>query len=193
MIRLKSLFTIVSILAVAGFSFASAQNNILTVNVNGAAQQYYKVVELMEELGKVQEQARDQIATMEEGGKGLVQEFEELVEQAKSEILTEEARKDAEKEALAKRGRIQEKQTEIREYLANTERSMQARQQTQMNVFIKEISDVIDGIREERGATLVLDVSGASSNGLPIVLFATPENDITADVVAKINATQPAE
>lgn len=193
MIRLKSLISVVSVIALAAISSVRAENVILTVNVNSAAQQYYKVVALMEELGAVQEQARGQIESMEEGGKSLLEDYEELVQQAQSEILTEEARKDAEKDAMAKRGEIQAKQNEIREYLSNTERSMQTRQQTQMSVFIKEITDVIDGIREARGATLVLDTSGASSNGLPTVLYSAPANDITAEVVAKINATQEAE
>ncbi|MCH6254928.1 OmpH family outer membrane protein [Puniceicoccaceae bacterium K14] len=191
MIRLKSLITVCA-LALASIS-AQAENVILTVNVNSAAQEYYKVKALMEELGAVKDQAQEQVESMEEGGKELVQEFEELVEQAKSEILTEEARKDAEKDALAKRSEIQAKENEIREYLTNTERSMAARQQTQMSVFVKEIVDVIEEIREARGATLVLDSSGASNNGLPTILYTAPENDITEEVIEKVNSTQTEE
>lgn len=191
---IKSLFSLSAIAAVAilGAASAQAELTILTVSVGRAADQYYKVQDLRQELEADQQKAQEQAGKISEEGKGLEQQFRELVQQAQSDILTEDARKDAANDAEAKRQEILLKQNELNQYIQSVQRQAAARQSTQMTLFTKDIMEVITEISKERNATLVLDTSGASQNGMPTVLSFDDSIDITEEVIKRINADQPA-
>ena len=95
-----------------GSVLAQAETVILTISVNGAAEQYYKVQEFLEQIQATQEQAQERVASINEEGKTLEQEYQELVEQAGSDILTEQARNDAKEDARVKYQEIAQKQND---------------------------------------------------------------------------------
>ena len=192
---IKSFISILSILAVAGFGSATAQAEtvILTISVNRAAEQFYKVQDFLKELQNSQEQAQERVQSITDEGRSLEQEYKELAEQANSDILTEQARDEAKKDAQIKIQEIQQKQNELRQFAENVQRQMAQRQSTQMSLFTKEIMEVVNEVSKEKGAALVLDTSGASANGMPVVIPYDDSIDITAEVVSRINASKPAE
>ncbi|MEM9159419.1 MAG: OmpH family outer membrane protein, partial [Verrucomicrobiota bacterium] len=155
--------------------------------------EYYKVKEFISDLQGTEEQAQQKVASLQEEGKTMLTEYEELVAQAQSEILTEEARQEAGVEANAMGETIRAKELEIRQFVQNTQRSIQARRSTQMRLFFKEIDEAIKEVAAEVGATLVLDTSGAKSNGLSAVIYSDGTEDITDEVVKRINATEGQE
>jgi Skp family chaperone for outer membrane proteins len=59
--------------------------------------------------------------------------------------------------------------------------------------MLEEIQKVIDTLAYERGITLVLDVSGSSNIGAPVVVYSSAAYDITDDVLAILNRERPAE
>ncbi len=186
-----------TLISILGFTLAASlstlmaqQPVVLTVDVARAATEYYRVQEFAEEINTTQEQGRERIGKMNEEGQALMQEYQELVEQAGSDILTTEAREEATEDAKAKAAEIQQKQAEIEQFVNNMQRSIEARNRTQMSLYTKDIKDVIDAIAEEKGATLVFDLSGASRNGMPTVIYASSSYEITDDVIARINATK---
>ena len=176
-----------------GSVLAQAETVILTISVNGAAEQYYKVQEFLEQIQATQEQAQERVASINEEGKTLEQEYQELVEQAGSDILTEQARNDAKEDARIKYQEIAQKQNELRQFAENVQRQLAARQNTQMSLFTKEIMEVVTELAKERSASLVLDTSGASQNGMPTVYAFDNSMDITAEVVTRINASKSEE
>ncbi len=189
---MKTLISSLTLLAVAGFGAVSAhaESVILTISVNSAAEQYYKVQEFLEQIQATQEQAQERVASINEEGKTLEQEYKELVEQAGSDILTEDARNDAKEDARIKYQEIAQKQNELRQFAENVQRQLAARQNTQMSLFTKEIMEVVTEVAKERSASLVLDTSGASQNGMPTVYTFDESMDITAEVVKRINASK---
>lgn len=192
---MKTLISSLSLLVVTslGTVIAKAEVVILTISVNSAAEQYYKVQDFLEQIQATQEQAQERVAAINEEGKTLEQEYKELVEQAGSDILTETARNDAKEDARIKYQEIAQKQNELRQFAENVQRQLAARQNTQMSLFTKEIMEVVSEVAKERGASLVLDTSGASQNGMPTVISFDETIDITAEVVERINATQGEE
>lgn len=192
---IKTFISSLTLLAVAGFGAvsASAETVILTISVNGAAEQYYKVQEFLEQIQATQEQAQERVASINEEGKTLEQEYKELVEQAGSDILTETARNDAKEDARIKYQEIAQKQNELRQFAENVQRQLAARQNTQMSLFTKEIMEVVTEVAKERSASLVLDTSGASQNGMPTVYTFDDSMDITAEVVERINESKGEE
>jgi len=192
---MKTFISSLTLLAVAGFGAVSAhaETVILTISVNSAAEQYYKVQEFLAQIQATQEQAQERVAAINEDGKTLEQEYKELVEQAGSDILTEDARNDAKEDARIKYQEIAQKQNELRQFAENVQRQLAARQNTQMSLFTKEIMEVVTEVAKERSASLVLDTSGASQNGMPTVYTFDESMDITAEVVKRINATKGEE
>ena len=117
---------------------AGAVRHLFPVEVvNDAAERYYKVQEFMKEIQDSQTQAQERVANINEEGKALEQEYQELVEQAGSDILTEEARNDAKEDARIKYQEIAQKQNELRQFAENVQRQLAARQSTQMSLFTK--------------------------------------------------------
>ena len=53
--------------------------------------------------------------------------------------------------------------------------------------------EVVTELAKERSASLVLDTSGASQNGMPTVYTFDDSMDITAEVVTRINASKSEE
>jgi len=192
---MKTFISSLTLLAMTGFVsvLAPAENVILTISVNSAAEQYYKVQEFLQQIQVTQEQAQERVASINEEGKTLEQEYQELVEQAGSDILTEQARNDAKEDARIKYQEIAQKQNELRQFAENVQRQLAARQNTQMSLFTKEIMEVVTEVAKERSASLVLDTSGASQNGMPTVYTFDESMDITAEVVTRINATKGEE
>lgn len=192
---MKTFISSLTLLAMTGFGsvLAQAETVILTISVNGAAEQYYKVQEFLEQIQATQEQAQERVASINEEGKTLEQEYQELVEQAGSDILTEQARNDAKEDARIKYQEIAQKQNELRQFAENVQRQLAARQNTQMSLLTKEIMEVVTEVAKERSASLVLDTSGASQNGMPTVYTFDDSMDITAEVVTRINASKSEE
>ena len=192
---IKFYTSLLTILAVASFGSASAKAEfvILTISVNKAAEQFYKVQDFLKELQSSQEQAQERVQAINDEGKSLEQEYTELAEQANSDILTEEARNEAKQDAGIKYQEIAQKQNELRQFAENVQRQMAQRQGTQMSLFTKEIMEVVTEVSKEREASLVLDTSGVSQNGMPAVISFDASIDITEEVVKRINADKPAD
>jgi Skp family chaperone for outer membrane proteins len=192
---IKFYTSLLTILALASFGSASAKAElvILTISVNKAAEQFYKVQDFLKELQSSQEQAQERVQAINDEGKSLEQEYTELAEQANSDILTEEARNEAKQDAGIKYQEIAQKQNELRQFAENVQRQMAQRQGTQMSLFTKEIMEVVTEVSKEREASLVLDTSGASQNGMPAVISFDASIDITEEVVKRINSEKPAD
>ena len=190
---IKSITSFSALIFAVGFGSvaASAETVILTISVNDAAERFYKVQEFMKEIQNSQTQAQERVANINEEGKALEQEYQELVEQAGSDILTEEARNDAREDARIKYQEIAQKQNELRQFAENVQRQLAARQSTQMSLFTKEIMEVVTEVSKERSASLVLDTSGISQNGMPSVISFDETMDITQEVIDRINADAP--
>ena len=190
---IKSITSFSALIFAVGFGSvaASAETVILTISVNDAAERFYKVQEFMKEIQNSQTQAQERVANINEEGKALEQKYQELVEQAGSDILTEEARNDAREDARIKYQEIAQKQNELRQFAENVQRQLAARQGTQMSLFTKEIMEVVTEVSKERSASLVLDTSGISQNGMPSVISFDETMDITQEVIDRINADAP--
>ena len=192
MTRFKTLLSLFSAIAMAAVS-AHAEDVIITVKVDEALNKYYKVQEFLAEMEESEGQAREKATAMETEINAQVAEFEELREQAKSDILTEEARKEAMQDGQAKAQQIQAKDQELRKFLAETQRQFSARRQQQLNVFYQDIAEVVTDISKNRGATLVIDISARAGDGRAPVLYTDGSYDITPEVIEQINATQGME
>ena len=57
--------------------------------------------------------------------------------------------------------------------------------------ILKEVTDVVQKEAKDAGYLLVLDKSGNTLNGLPSLVFAQDNLDITADIIKILNKNAP--
>jgi outer membrane protein len=191
---LKKLFILtISICAFAATAGAQSELKIVTVNLGKALGEYYKTEQAVEKLNADQNQAIAKIDEMQKAGNALVEQYNEMEEQSKNIALTESARAKAKEDAQKKVEEIQAKQSELQQYSTNAQRMLDQQRQTSQTLMLDEIQKVIDALAYERGVSLVLDVSGASAIGAPVVLYSSAAYDITDDVLAILNRDKPAE
>ena len=184
----------IAVVALAGLcSFAAAQPalKVVTVDMNRLLKDYYKSADATAKLQEAGKKAEEQIEQMNNQGKELIEQFKEMEEQSKSLLLSAEARKKAEDDARAKLEEIQRKDAEVKGFAANTQRALQQRMGTTMQLLLEEIQTVATDIAKKRGATLLLDTSGPTQLGIPQILYADASYDITEEVLTEINKDAP--
>lgn len=194
--RSISLISLLSAVAIAGVCVPAAsakEDVILTVEVDTALDSYYKVKSFLAEMQKSEEQAQAAASAIEQEGNALVQEFQDLREQANSDILTEDARQEAYEDAQKKMQEIQAKENELRKFLSETQRQLNGRRQQQINIFYRDVAAVVEEISKERGATLVIDISARAGDGRAPVMYTDGSYDVTPEVIERVNATEGQE
>ncbi|MBK1879784.1 OmpH family outer membrane protein [Pelagicoccus mobilis] len=191
--RFKSLLLTLGAMLVAITSQSAAEDVIITVKIDEALATYYKVEAFAAEMAKDEEKARAAATAIEEEGTALVEEFQDLREQSTSDILMEEAKKEAAMDAQAKMEEIQQKEQQLRQFVTQTRQQFAARRQQQLNLFYQEIAEVVTEISKERNATLVIDITALAGDGRAPVLYTDGSYDITPEVIERINATKGEE
>ncbi len=191
--RFKSLLVVLSAIAMAATSLRANEDVIVTVKVDEALGAYYKVQNFMAEMEKSEEEARTKASEIEAQGTALVEQFQELREQANSDILMEEAKQEATQDAQKKMQEIQAKEQELRQFVGQTRQQFAAIRQQQLNAYYQEVAEVVTEIAKDRNATLVIDITARAGDGRAPVLYTDGSYDITPLVIERINATEGQE
>jgi len=121
------------------------------------------------------------LGMQQQGNVMLIAPLDEIASRAK-----------AEGEAQKKLQDIQRKQGEVQTFSTNTQRSLQQRNKIQQGLLLEEITKVAADLAKRKGATVVVDKSGPSLLGTPVVVYFDPAYDITEEVITEINKDRPA-
>jgi len=184
-------FLAMAALGTGSMAFAQPALKLVTVDIAKTYDTYYKAQEGNAKFQDAKQKAQEQADEYRKQGQLMVDEWRELGEQAKSTLLTPEARTKAEQAAAKKMEDIQRKQGEMQQFLQSTERSLQQQMLTRRELLLDEITKTANDIAKRKGATLVIDKSGPSGFGIPTVLYADPAYDITEETIAEINKDRP--
>lgn len=184
---------LVVLLALATAASAQPALKLVTVDLVRAYESYWKTQEKEMQLADTAQKAQEDIERMKSEGKLIVDEARALQEKAGSDLLTAEAREQANAEFQQKALEVQKKEQQLQQFVANTDRQLQLRHKNHQELMLGEISDVVQAIGKARGATLILDTSGPTAVGISNVLWADEGYDITDQVIAKLNESKPAD
>lgn len=187
--------TLLPLAAVAfGAALANAQPALKVVVVDMAKvyDTHYKTEEANVKFNDAAQRAQEQLDQLNKQIQSAADEFKTLVEESRSTVLSEQARTQATTNAQKKREEIERMNAEAQNFRANTQRSLQQRAKNHRDLIMDEIMKVVNDISRAKGATLVLDKSGPSVFGVPVVLHADAAYDITEEVVKEVNKDRPA-
>jgi outer membrane protein len=189
-------------IALAGLFLASGLSSqaadapavkLATVDVVKVMASYWKKqdseMKIQETAKAAQEYLQKEGAAIDEIKKTL----DEAVEQGRSSMLTEEAKKKAMADAERIYQQLQEKGQQAEQFKENKEREIAQRRGNDNNMFFAEIRDAVLAITKAKGATVVIDTSGRSNIGISTIIFADPGFDVTDDVIAAVNKSMPAD
>lgn len=181
-------------IAVAGTAaLAQPAFKLATVNLARAYENYWETKKSDTELEFDRQRAMQKIEDMQKQGQSLVDEFKSLDDKSKNTALSKDARDAAATEARGMFERIREKEQQVQQFVTDTQRLLQRQQQIRREMLIENISKVVQTVGKGRGATVIVDTSGPTANGVSAVVFADPGFDITEEVIRELNKNQPAD
>ncbi len=178
--------------ACALMSFAQPALKVVVVDMAKVYDTHFKTEEANAKFNDAAQRAREELDKLNKQIQTAAEEFKVLVEDSRSTVLNEAARNKAANDAQKKREEIERMQGEGQNFSANTQRSLQQRAKNHRDLIMDEIMKVVNEVSRARGATLVLDRSGPSVFGIPVVLHADAAYDVTDEVVKEVNKDRPA-
>lgn len=189
---IRSLIASVGLLAGAAALHAQATLKIVVVDMAKVYDTHYKTEEANAKFNDAAQRAQEQLEQINKQIQSAADEYKALVEQTKSPLANDQARAKAGEDANRKMEDIQRMNNEAQNFRANTQRSLQQRAKNHRDLIMDEIMKVVNDLSRAKGATLVLDKSGPSILGIPVVLYSDASYDITEDVVKEVNKDRPA-
>ncbi|MDR0353438.1 MAG: OmpH family outer membrane protein [Opitutaceae bacterium] len=186
-----SIKTLIAIAAIGTTALlAPAQTlKVGTIDINKALDGYWKTQEERAVIEQYQQRAREGTEKIVNEGRELAKEFEEAKTRSESAIASEQARKDAAIAAQAMLQRLQEKEQERQQYIANANQTIQNQLESSRRSLLEKITEIASGIAKKKSITLLLE----KSNGAVItVVYSDPGFDITDEVITDLNKDRPA-
>lgn len=189
---LRSLLTLGGLFAATVALHAQPALKVVVVDMAKVYDTHYKTEEANAKFNDAAQRAQEQLDQLQKQLQAAADEYKQFVEDSRSPMKNDQARAKAETDANNKRGEIERMQNEAQAFRVNTQRSLQQRAKNHRDLIMDEIMKVVNDISRAKSATLVLDKSGPSVFGVPVVLFSDPAYDITDDVVREVNKDRPA-
>ena len=152
---------------------------------------YYKTQQAGDKIRLSLEKAKEQDDALLEEIRIRAGVFEEYRERIENPALTDEAREQAKVDAETQAQDIQRMQQDRQRFQAQTQRQLQQRQNAHRDLHLDEIKKIIMSLASERDATLVIDISGLTSNSVPTVLYSDSSWDISDAVLEELNRDAP--
>jgi len=193
---MKSYFTLPLLLVSLAFGTATASAQafkIGTVDMKKVFESYYKTKDAETRINEARNSAKKELDDrMDVYNKG-VNEVKKLNEEIESPALGKEAKEQKSKSRDEKVGELKTMEREINEFRQTREKQLQEQSVRMRGGIVEEINKVVEARVKSENYDLVLDRSGPSLNGVPIVLYARDSFDFTNEVVTALNKNKGKE
>lgn len=192
--RMNKKIAVWSIIAVWAWGLgacAQGTGRIVTIDLNKVFNDYYKTpiatAKLKDTVDSYKKEHDDMVANY----KKQIDELNKLREEQDKTEYTAEVREQKRKAVAEKIAETQKLNRDIEEYDTTHQNILKDQTQRMRQTIVKEISDIIAKEARDQGYQFVLDKSGNTLNGVPAVVFAQDNTEITDDIVKVLNKNQP--
>ena len=193
---MKSYFAIPLVIASLAFGAVSASAQTVklgTVDMKKVFENYYKTKDAEARINEARNAAKKEMDDrMDVYNKG-VNEVKKMNEEIESPALGKEAKETKSKARDEKVSELNAMQREINEFRQTREKQLQEQSVRMRGGIVDEINKIVEGKVKSDNFDLVLDKSGPSLNGVPVVLFAREAFDFTDDVIKALNKNKGKE
>src|SRR5262245_17126315 len=186
---MKKSLLLLSALTLAAPMAALAQGTakIGTVDMQRAFKEYNKTKEAEKKINEAKDAAKKEYDDRAEAYKKALDEINNLNKQLESPALSADKKTGMAKERDDKIANIKSMEREISDFRQTRERQLQEQLMRMREGLVKEITDVVMEKVKAKSLDFVLDKSGASINGVPVVLYAPENVDFTNEIIEALN------
>lgn len=187
---MKSYFALPLVIAslALGAVSASAQTvKIGTVDMKKVFENYYKTKDAEARINEARNTAKKEMDDrMDVYNKG-VNEVKKMNEEIESPALGKEAKETKSKARDEKVSELNTMQREINEFRQTREKQLQEQSVRMRGGIVDEINKIVEAKVKSENFDIVLDKSGPSLNGVPIVLYSRDAFEFTDEVIKTLN------
>src|SRR6058998_2939035 len=184
----KSLSTLLALML--GFPLAVLAQGTMkigTVDMQRAFKEYNKTKEAEAKINDAKNAARKEYDDRAQDYKKALDEINNLNKQLESPALSADKKTQTAKDRDDKISKIKNMEREISDFRQTRERQLQEQLMRMREGIVKEITDVVLEKVKTKSLDFVLDKSGVSINGVPVVLYAPDNVDFTNEIVETLN------
>ncbi len=182
-----------SVLSLAGVSSAQAQSlKVGIVDMNKIFSGYYKTKDAETKINDAREVAKKELDDRMESHKQLLDEINTLNKNIDNPAKSATAKSDDQKKRDDKIQQVRSLEQEIQEFNASRQRQLQEQAVRMRNTIVEEIMTIINNKVKSESYDLVLDKSGQSMGGVPVVVHARDNMEFSEDVISALNKNRPA-
>jgi len=164
-----------------------AADEIAFVDLQEVFKRFYKTQLAQDQMRQQADDIKMEREEIEEEVKVLKEEIEVLRTDSRDETLSEEVRQIKRDELEEKLVDLQKKEQDMTDFEKLRMQQMEQQNTRMTKKLFDEIHEVIIAQAKAMGYAAVVDRSAQSRIGTDAVLYASPEYDITADVLAILN------
>lgn len=193
--RLMTIFAAAAIACSASVLPAGAADDqrIISVDLDKVFNEFYKTKLADAQLKEQAEEFKEERKTLVTNFKAMQDEFNSARDEAQNTGLSEDVRNQKRAEAEEKLVEIREQESKIRRFDESRQKQLDEQSRRMRKRLIDEISEVVQTYARQQGFSTVIDSSGDSLNGVSIVVYNDPRNDITDAVVELLNKGKTSE
>ena len=168
-------------------AFAQGTGKIGTVDMQRAFKDYNKTKDAEAKINEAKNAAKKEYDDRAEAYKKALDEINNLNKQLESPALSADKKTGMAKDRDDKIANIKSMEREISDFRQTRERQLQEQLMRMREGLVKEITDVVMEKVKAKSLDFVLDKSGASINGVPVVLYAPENVDFTNEIIEALN------
>ena len=168
-------------------AFAQGTVKIGTVDMQRAFKEYNKTKEAEVKINDAKNAAKKEYDDRAEAYKKALDEINNLNKQLESPALSADKKTGMAKERDDKIANIKSMEREISDFRQTRERQLQEQLMRMREGIVKEITDVVMEKVKAKTLDFVIDKSGISINGVPVVLYAPDNVDFTNEIIETLN------
>jgi outer membrane protein len=186
---MKKSLLILSALALAAplGAFAQGAGKIGTVDMQRAFKDYNKTKDAEAKINEAKNAAKKEYDDRAEAYKKALDEINNLNKQLESPALSADKKTGMAKERDEKIANIKSMEREISDFRQTRERQLQEQLMRMREGIVKEITDVVIEKVKSKSLDFVLDKSGMSINGVPVVMYSPDNVDFTNEIIETLN------
>jgi outer membrane protein len=187
---MKSYLALPALILALAFGSATASAQAIkmgTVDMKKVFESYYKTKDAEAKINEARNAAKKELEDRMDIAKKSLEEVKKLDEDIAKPELSREAKDQKQKLRSEKAGELQNMDREIREFQQSREKQLQEQSVRMRAGIVDDINKVVAEKVKADSFDLVLDKSGPSLNGVPIVLYARDSFDFTDAVVSALN------
>ena len=188
----KSLLCTLLCLSLLGFTATShAQVKIGTVDMNKIFSAYYKTKDAEARINEARNSAKQELDERMDTYKKDVDEINKLNDDIQKPALSKEAKDTKTKDRDDKIQETKNLEREIKEFQTTRENQLKEQAVRMRNGIVDEITKLVNDKVKTENYDVVMDRSGLSLNGVPILIFAKESMDFSDDIITQLNKTKP--